>query len=70
MSLVRLNGNGYFVPADRTLPTTFKLSETVRLKVFSSDESERTHFLTTKEAPTAGPGKALKRSLTEKTPDR
>jgi len=47
MSLVRLNGKGYFVPADRKLPTSS--NETTRLHLFSNDESERTHFVPLKK---------------------
>ena len=40
-------------------PYKFKLSETTRLQVFSSDENERTHFLPTKnKAATSAPSKA------------
>jgi hypothetical protein len=36
-------------------PYKFKLSETTRLRVFSNDESERTHFLPKKnKAPASG----------------
>jgi hypothetical protein len=38
-------------------PYKFKLSETRRLKVFSDDESEHTHFSTQKNS-TSGSGKA------------
>jgi hypothetical protein len=45
-------------PCRPDTPYKFKLSETMRLKVFSADESEHTHFLTTNKASTAGPNKA------------
>jgi hypothetical protein len=38
-------------PCRPDTPYKFKLSETMRLKVFSADESEHTHFLTNKKKP-------------------
>jgi hypothetical protein len=40
-------------PCRPDTPYKFKLSETMRLKVFSADESEHTHFLTNKKKPPA-----------------
>src|ERR1700686_1018268 len=47
-------------PCRPDTPFKFKLSETMRLQVFSSDENERTHFSPTKKT----------RVVTEKTLDR
>jgi hypothetical protein len=49
-------------------PHKFKLSETVRLHVFSNDESERTQFVEVKKkVPDAGPSKAKEGSEQNKT---
>jgi hypothetical protein len=48
-------------PCRPETPYKFKLSETMRLQVFASDENERTHFAPTrKKAPTPGPNKDKK----------
>ena len=45
-------------PCKPDTPHKFKLSETMRLHVFSDDESERTQFVKVKKkAPDAGPSK-------------
>jgi hypothetical protein len=50
-------------PCRPDTPYKFKLSETMHLQVFSSDENERTHFSPTKKkASTAGPNKVTKKS--------
>ncbi len=49
-------------------PHKFKLSETVRLHVFSNDESERTQFVEVKKkVPDAGPSKAKEGDEQNKT---